>query len=104
MIVQVTATAVAGGAGRKYLSIANAVFVIPFLIFAGPAGQIADRFRRTRVLQFTKLFEIPVMIFGIFALVNHSIDMLLVVLVCLAAQGQLLQPRQNMESARDHRR
>src|SRR5690349_2392608 len=40
MIVQVTAVAVAaseGGSG-KYLSIANAVFVLPFLLFAGPAG------------------------------------------------------------------
>src|SRR3954467_4496012 len=66
MIVQVTAVAIAaseGGSG-KYLSIANAVFVLPFLLFAGPAGQIADRFSKTRVLQFTKAFEIPVMVFG----------------------------------------
>jgi acyl-[acyl-carrier-protein]-phospholipid O-acyltransferase/long-chain-fatty-acid--[acyl-carrier-protein] ligase len=91
MIVQVTATAAASGSG-KYLSLANAVFVIPFLIFAGPAGQIADRFSKTRVLQFTKLFEIPVMIFGIFALLNHSIDMLLVVLFCLATQANFFSP------------
>ncbi len=91
MIVQVTATAVGSGSG-KYLSLANAVFVIPFLIFAGPAGQIADRFSKTRVLQFTKLFEIPVMIFGIFALLNHSIDMLLVVLFCLATQANFFSP------------
>src|SRR5437588_10531808 len=61
MIVQVTAVAVAATAGvsdDKYLAIANAVFVIPFLLFAGPAGQIADRFSKTRVLQFTKLFDI----------------------------------------------
>ena len=70
MIVQVTAVAVAATSGvsdDKYLAIANAVFVIPFLLFAGPAGQIADRFSKTRVLQFTKLFEIPVMLFGIAA-------------------------------------
>jgi acyl-[acyl-carrier-protein]-phospholipid O-acyltransferase/long-chain-fatty-acid--[acyl-carrier-protein] ligase len=94
MIVQVTAVAIAaseGGSG-KYLSLANAVFVIPFLIFAGPAGQIADRFSKTRVLQFTKLFEIPVMVFGIFALLAHRIDMLLVVLFCLASQANFFSP------------
>jgi acyl-[acyl-carrier-protein]-phospholipid O-acyltransferase/long-chain-fatty-acid--[acyl-carrier-protein] ligase len=94
MIVQVTAVAIAaseGGSG-KYLSLANAVFVLPFLLFAGPAGQIADRFSKTRVLQYTKLFEIPVMIFGIFALLAHRIDMLLVVLFCLAAQANFFSP------------
>src|SRR5580700_2983753 len=94
MIVQVTAVAVAaneGGSG-KYLAIANAVFVLPFLLFAGPAGQIADRFSKTRVLQITKAFEIAVMIFGIFALIHHRIDMLLVVLFCLAAQANFFSP------------
>jgi acyl-[acyl-carrier-protein]-phospholipid O-acyltransferase/long-chain-fatty-acid--[acyl-carrier-protein] ligase len=94
MIVQVTAVAIAAGEGGsvKYLALANAVFVLPFLLFAGPAGQIADRFSKTRVLQFTKLFEIPVMIFGIFALMAHRIDMLLVVLFCLAAQANFFSP------------
>jgi MFS family permease len=94
MIVQVTAVAIAAGEGGsvKYLALANAVFVIPFLLFAGPAGQIADRFSKTRVLQFTKLFEIPVMIFGIFALMAHRIDMLLVVLFCLATQANFFSP------------
>ena len=94
MIVQVTAVAIAAGEheSARYLSIANAVFVIPFLIFAGPAGQIADRFSKTRVLQITKAFEILVMTFGIFALINHSIGMLLVVLFCLAAQANFFSP------------
>ena len=94
MIVQVTAVAMAASAGGsgKYLSLANAVFVIPFLIFAGPAGQIADRFSKTRVLQITKAFEIAVMVFGVFALMAHRIDMLLVVLFCLAAQANFFSP------------
>ena len=57
-----------------------------------PAGQIADRFSKTRVLQITKAFEIGVMVFGIFALIQHRIDMLLVVLFCLAAQANFFSP------------
>jgi acyl-[acyl-carrier-protein]-phospholipid O-acyltransferase/long-chain-fatty-acid--[acyl-carrier-protein] ligase len=94
MIVQVTAVAIAASAGgsSKYLSLANAVFVIPWLLFAGPAGQIADRFSKTRVMQIAKAFEIPVMVFGIFALMAHNIDMLLVVLFCLATQANFFSP------------
>ena len=94
MIVSVTAVdiAVNQDAGSFYLSLAGAVFVLPFLLFAGPAGQIADRFSKTRVLQITKAFEIPVMVFGIFALIAHRIDLLLVVLFCLAAQANFFSP------------
>src|SRR5580693_2795869 len=94
MIVSVGAVELAANQllGSRYLAIANAVFVLPFLLFAGPAGQIADRFSKTRVLQITKAFEIGVMVFGIFALMQHRIDMLLVVLFCLAAQANFFSP------------
>jgi acyl-[acyl-carrier-protein]-phospholipid O-acyltransferase / long-chain-fatty-acid--[acyl-carrier-protein] ligase len=94
MIVQVAAVAIAAGngGGSLYLTLANVLFVLPFLIFAGPAGQIADRFSKTRVLQITKLFEIPVMIFGALALLAHSINMLLVVLFCMSTQANFASP------------
>jgi hypothetical protein len=44
MIVQVTATAVGSGSG-KYLSLANAVFVLPFLIFACPRSRARSNWR-----------------------------------------------------------
>jgi acyl-[acyl-carrier-protein]-phospholipid O-acyltransferase/long-chain-fatty-acid--[acyl-carrier-protein] ligase len=55
MIVSVGAVELAANRllGAHYLALAGAVFVLPFLLFAGYAGQIADRFSKTRVLQFT---------------------------------------------------
>ncbi|MGA3026967.1 MAG: MFS transporter [Bryobacteraceae bacterium] len=79
-------------AGSRYLALAGAVFVIPFLLFAGPAGQIADRFSKTRVLQSTKALEIVIMITGIGALLSHRIDMLLLVLFLLAVQANFFSP------------
>src|ERR1700704_5527457 len=64
MIVSVFAVSAALGSdtsGRN-LAIAGAVFVLPFLIFAGYSGQIADRFSKTRVLQITKSFEMVIMV------------------------------------------
>src|ERR1051326_1820844 len=51
--------------GARYLAIAGAVFVLPFMLFAGYAGQLADRFSKTRVLQVTKSFEIVIMLAGL---------------------------------------
>ena len=94
MIVSVAAVELAASQalGARYLALAGAVFVIPFLLFAGYAGQISDRYSKTRVLQITKAFEILIMIFGMAALAAHNIDMLLVVLFLLAAQANFFSP------------
>src|ERR1700734_3235415 len=62
MIVSVGAVELAANqlAGSRSLAIAGAVFVLPFLLFAGYAGQLADRCSKTRVLQITKAFEIAI--------------------------------------------
>ena len=94
MIVSVGAVELAANQllGSRYLAIAGAVFVLPFLLFAGYAGQLADRASKTRVLQVTKAFEIVVMGVGMIALYLRSIEMLLVVLFLLAMQANFFSP------------
>src|SRR5579872_5460033 len=94
MIVSVGAVELAANQmlGARYLALSGAVFVLPFLLFAGYAGQIADRFSKTRVLQITKAFEILIMCAGMAALYARSINMLLVVLFLLAMQANMFSP------------
>lgn len=94
MIVSVGAVELAANQllGSRYLAIAGAVFVLPFLLFAGYAGQLADCFSKTRVLQITKAFEIAIMGVGMVALYARSIHLLLVVLFLLAAQANFFSP------------
>src|SRR3984893_13972249 len=94
MIVSVGAVELAANQllGSRYLAIAGAVFVLPFLLFAGYAGQLADRFSKTRVLQITKAFEIVIMGVGMAALYMRSVEMLLAVLFLLAMQANFFSP------------
>src|ERR1035438_8784122 len=94
MIVSIMAVRIAadGNSGSRYLALAGAVFVLPFLLFAGTAGQLADRFSKTRVLQVTKSFEMLIMIMGIVALTSARIELLLVVLFLLAMQANFFSP------------
>lgn len=78
--------------GARYLSISLAVFVLPYLLFAGYAGQLADRFSKTRVLQITKSLEIFTIILGLIALLLNRIELLLVVLFLLATQANFFSP------------
>ncbi|HEU0119295.1 MAG TPA: acyl-[ACP]--phospholipid O-acyltransferase [Bryobacteraceae bacterium] len=95
MIVSVAAVAYTAGnekAGSQYLALTGAVFVLPFLLFAGWAGQLADRFSKSKVLIVTKSFEIVTMIFALFALQATNMPMLLGVLFLLAAQANFFSP------------
>jgi acyl-[acyl-carrier-protein]-phospholipid O-acyltransferase/long-chain-fatty-acid--[acyl-carrier-protein] ligase len=95
MIVSIFAVRMAAGSASgsgRYLAIAGAVFVIPFLLFAGYAGQLADRFSKTRVLQITKSLEVVTMLMGVAALVAGRMDYLLVVLFLLATQANFFSP------------
>ncbi len=94
MIVSILAVRIAadGNLGSRYLALAGAVFVVPFLLFAGYAGQLADRFSKTRVLQVTKAFEMLIMLVGVGALVAARIELLLVVLFLLAMQANFFSP------------
>jgi acyl-[acyl-carrier-protein]-phospholipid O-acyltransferase/long-chain-fatty-acid--[acyl-carrier-protein] ligase len=94
MIVSMGAVEFAPGRvmGARYLAVAGAVFVVPFILFAGYAGQMADRFSKTRVLQVTKSCEIVIMLAGAWALTARSLYSLLAVLFLLALQANMFSP------------
>src|ERR1700742_4675359 len=50
---------------NAYLAIAGAIFVLPFLLFSGYAGQLADKFSKRGVLIATKSLEIVTMILAV---------------------------------------
>src|ERR1700722_5296553 len=94
MIVSFTAVRIAvdSAASGRYLALSGAVFILPFILFSGYAGQLADRYSKTRVLQITKSIEILTMALGIAALLAASMNLLLAVLFLLATQATFFSP------------
>lgn len=54
---------------NSILSIAGAVFVIPFLLFSSGAGVLADRISKRTIIVFTKILELIIMLFGFVAVI-----------------------------------
>jgi acyl-[acyl-carrier-protein]-phospholipid O-acyltransferase/long-chain-fatty-acid--[acyl-carrier-protein] ligase len=73
MLLLAIPTAVAGqaaaanGGGSDLQGIATVVFGIPFVIFGGVAGYLADRYSKRTVIVYSKAAEIVVMVLGLFA-------------------------------------
>lgn len=90
--VSLRAVHVAANGGAEYLSIAGAVFVIPFLLFSGYSGHLADQFSKRRVMIGVKAFEIVAMLLGLAAFFTSSIPLMLVVLFLMALHSTLFSP------------
>ncbi len=79
-----------GGGG--YLSLIGAVFILPFFLFSGYAGYLADVFNKRSVLIVTKSLEIAAMSLGLVATLFGGVNLMLVVLFLMALQSALFGP------------
>ncbi len=76
----------------KYVSLALAVFVLPFLLFSGYAGYLADVKSKRKVLVVTKSLEIVAMLLALLAFFSGSIPIMLGVLFLMATQSTFFSP------------
>ncbi|HMP80203.1 MAG TPA: MFS transporter, partial [Pirellulaceae bacterium] len=66
--------------------------VLPYLVFAIPAGWLADRFSKRHVIVCCKIAEIVIMSLAIGALLLQSFYLLLIVVFFMGAQSALFAP------------
>src|SRR3954467_3497188 len=62
--------AATGASAGRQLSLVGVVFLLPFLLFSGYAGQAADLYSKRTVLVITKSLEIVAASLGLFAFVS----------------------------------
>ncbi len=84
--------AIATGDGGTYLAIAGALFVLPFLLFSGYAGHLADAYSKRTVLILAKACEVIVMALGLLALWSGRIEAMFAVLFLMAMQSSFFSP------------
>jgi len=78
---------VGGAAGLDTLTLINlaaALFILPFVLFSATAGQIADKFEKSRLIRLLKILEIMIMLL---ALVGFFLENLIVLFVALFLMG-----------------
>lgn len=74
------------------LSLSAALFVLPFIIFSPYAGYLGDRWRKSTIIQITKVLEIIVMSLGLFFFVYPSTYGMLSVVFLMGFQSTLFSP------------
>ena len=85
-------TAIDAAAAGRNVSLVGIVFVVPFLLFSGYAGQLADRFSKRTVLIVTKSLEIVATSLSVVAFASDRLELTYVVLFLIAVQATFFSP------------
>ena len=73
-------------------NLGNGLFILPFVLFSGLAGQLADRYDKTRVMRAVKLAEVGIMLLAGLGFVRHDIVLLLAALFLMGAHSTFFAP------------
>jgi len=92
ILVTFTGTQVGGLDASQLANVAGALFILPFFLFSATAGQLADKFEKSRLIRAIKLFEIVLMVLAAFAFMTNSYFILMIVLFMMGFQSSMFGP------------
>ena len=94
MVVSLFAIGMVVGSGDSddYIPLIGAIFVLPYLLFSGYAGYLADVRSKRQVIIHTKLLEIVAMALGCLAFWTGKMALMLSVLFLMSLQSALFSP------------
>ncbi|MBC7655709.1 MAG: MFS transporter [Frankiaceae bacterium] len=75
-----------------YTNLAPALFILPFFFFSATAGQLAEKYEKTRIIRAVKLFEIVAMSIAAWGFYAHHASLLLVVLFLMGLHSTVFGP------------
>ena len=75
-----------------YTNLAPALFILPYFLFSGIAGQIAEKMEKSRLIRITTTMEVVVMSIAAVGFFTHNLPLLLVALFGTGLQSTLFGP------------
>ncbi|OUD15768.1 glycerol acyltransferase [Thioflexithrix psekupsensis] len=74
------------------VNLSAALFILPFFLFSATAGQLADKYEKSRLIRYIKLLEIVIMLLAAVAFYLQDIILLMLILFLMGAQSTLFGP------------
>ena len=92
VVSMLAVSAAAPGMDGRALSLVGALFILPFALFSGYAGQLADTHSKRTILVATKVLEVVVMALGMLALGAGYLSAAYAVLFLMALHSTFFSP------------
>lgn len=74
------------------INVSAGLFILPFFLFSAMAGQLADKYEKSRLIRHIKLFEIAIMAAALVGLILNSMALLIALLFLTGLQSTLFGP------------
>jgi len=74
------------------VNLAGAVFIAPFMLLSATAGQLADKYEKSQLIRYIKVFEIAIMVIGLAGFWRQDLVLLLAALALMGVHSTLFGP------------
>ncbi len=92
MIITYNATLYTSYPPQLLIALANAIFILPFILFAGIAGQLADKYDKARIVQIIKAIEIGIVAVSIYGFWHNDLVTLFVAISLMGVHSTFFGP------------
>lgn len=75
-----------------YINLASGLFILPFFLFSSFAGQLADKYEKSKLIQITKIVEIIIMLMAAIGFFIGSNLLLILILFFMGTQSTFFGP------------
>ena len=91
-LVMLVTYRIADGHSQVLVTLAGAIFILPYFILSATSGQFADKYDRAKLARIIKLLEIGIMIMATIGFVTESVWFLLFVLFTMGVHSTFFGP------------
>jgi 1-acyl-sn-glycerol-3-phosphate acyltransferase len=94
LVIMVTfqSVTVFGLPSSQIVALAGGIFILPFFLFSAISGQIADKFEKSKITRWVKVFEVAIMILAAVGLLAKMFELLLFCLFLAGLQSTIFGP------------
>jgi 1-acyl-sn-glycerol-3-phosphate acyltransferase len=78
--------------GALYSNLAAGLFILPFFLFSGVAGQLAEKMEKSQLIRIVKLCEIPIMVVGAVSILTQLTWLMLTTVFLMGLQSTFFGP------------
>ncbi len=78
--------------GGTLATLLPGLFILPFFLFSATAGQIADKYEKSKIIRLVKVFEIAIMLFASSGFFLHNIWLLATALFMMGMHSTIFGP------------
>jgi len=92
ILIAFQGVSLAGVDSQVLINLSAGLFILPFFLFSATAGQIADKYEKSRLIRIIKMSEVMIMLLAAAGFMLNSLALLIVVLFLMGAQSTFFGP------------